>query len=106
MPTKNKIAYGKVEIPESAFEPKNVKERITIFLDEDVVNAFRARAELTGEKYQTLINQALRDLVFRNETPEPAARLTDSDLEVLQKLMLHSPALIAIAEEAEEKKRA
>ena len=37
------------------------KTRITILLDRDVVNAFRARAEDTGRGYQTAINQALRE---------------------------------------------
>jgi uncharacterized protein (DUF4415 family) len=36
------------------------KTRITIMLDDDVLTAFRARAESEGTGYQTLINQALR----------------------------------------------
>ena len=36
------------------------KTRITIMLDDDVLMAFRARAEAEGTGYQTLINQALR----------------------------------------------
>ena len=36
------------------------KTRITIPLDRDVVDAFRARAKDTGRGYQTGINQALR----------------------------------------------
>lgn len=62
MTTKNKkITYGTVEIDDSEFDPKNVKERITIFLDQDIVDSFRERAESQGSKYQTLINQALRE---------------------------------------------
>ena len=57
----NKISYGKVEIPEDAFEAKNVKERITIMLDQDVLDAFRLRAKQTGDKYQSLINRTLRE---------------------------------------------
>ena len=37
------------------------KTRITIMLDDDVIEAFRARAERAGTGYQTLINSALRD---------------------------------------------
>jgi uncharacterized protein (DUF4415 family) len=36
------------------------KTRITIMLDNDVLMAFRAKAESEGTGYQTLINQALR----------------------------------------------
>lgn len=36
------------------------KTRITIMLDDDVLDAFRARAAVEGSGYQTIINQALR----------------------------------------------
>jgi predicted DNA binding CopG/RHH family protein len=36
------------------------KSRITIMLDNDLLMAFRARAEAEGIGYQTLINQTLR----------------------------------------------
>lgn len=36
------------------------KTRITIMLDNDVIEAFRARAEARGIGYQTAINEALR----------------------------------------------
>ena len=36
------------------------KTRITIYLDDDVIEAFRERAERDGSGYQTMINQALR----------------------------------------------
>jgi uncharacterized protein (DUF4415 family) len=36
------------------------KTRVTIFLEDDVLAAFRARAEQEGKDYQTLINAALR----------------------------------------------
>ena len=36
------------------------KTRITIHLDDDVVDAFRVNAEKEGRGYQTLINDALR----------------------------------------------
>jgi len=35
------------------------KTRITIWLDDDVLSAFRERAEADNIGYQTLINQAL-----------------------------------------------
>jgi len=36
------------------------KTRITIHLDDDVINAFRVKAEEASRGYQTLINDALR----------------------------------------------
>ncbi|HMT94922.1 BrnA antitoxin family protein [uncultured Thiothrix sp.] len=38
----------------------NGKTRITIWLDDDVLELFRQRAEVEGIGYQTLVNQTLR----------------------------------------------
>ena len=40
------------------------KTRITIMLDDEVIEAFRARADSAGAGYQTLINAALREAVL------------------------------------------
>jgi uncharacterized protein (DUF4415 family) len=45
------------------------KTRITIYLDDDVLAAFRARAEQEGKGYQTLINAALRAAVAPDQAP-------------------------------------
>jgi len=37
-----------------------MKKRITIYLDEDVVERFKARAAETGAGYQTMINETLK----------------------------------------------
>jgi len=37
------------------------KSRITIYLDDDVIDAFRSKAEAQGKGYQTIINDALRE---------------------------------------------
>ena len=36
------------------------KTRITIYIDDDILEAFRDRSEDAGRGYQTLINEALR----------------------------------------------
>jgi hypothetical protein len=41
------------------------KTRITIMLDNDILDFFRARAEAQGVGYQTMINSALKDAVER-----------------------------------------
>ena len=45
------------------------KTRITIHLDDDVIDAFRARAEETKRGYQTLINEALREYLASASKP-------------------------------------
>ncbi len=40
------------------------KTRITIMLDDELIEAFRARAESAGAGYQTLINSVLRESVL------------------------------------------
>lgn len=40
--------------------PRSGKTRITIMIDDDVLEAFKARAAVEGSGYQTLINAALR----------------------------------------------
>ena len=39
------------------------KTRITIMLDDDVIEAFREQAETKGIGYQTAINEALRNML-------------------------------------------
>jgi uncharacterized protein (DUF4415 family) len=41
--------------------PQPGKTRITIYIDNDVLDAFRRRAENSGTGYQTMMNQALRE---------------------------------------------
>src|SRR5215813_15218718 len=49
---------------------KHTKERITIFIDLDILNFFRARAAKRGQPpYQTQINQALREYMEGSQPP-------------------------------------
>jgi len=43
------------------------KSRVTMYLDNDVLAAFRARADAQCKGYQTLINQALREYLLEGE---------------------------------------
>jgi uncharacterized protein (DUF4415 family) len=45
------------------------KTRITIHLDDDVIDTFRAKAEKEGKGYQTLINDALRQYLSNTGKP-------------------------------------
>ena len=42
------------------------KTRITIYLDDSILEEFRARAEEAGTGYQTLINEALKEYLSEN----------------------------------------
>ena len=49
--------------------PSPGKTRITIMLDDAVIEAFRAKAEAAGRGYQTLINEALRASLKDDDRP-------------------------------------
>jgi uncharacterized protein (DUF4415 family) len=49
--------------------PSPGKTRITIMLDNNVIEAFRKRAEEAGRGYQTLMNEALKAAVSDNSDP-------------------------------------
>jgi len=56
------------------------KTRITIFLDDNILAAFRERAAQSGKGYQTLINEALRTGL----SPESAPLTVEMLRKVLQ----------------------
>ena len=45
------------------------KTRITIYIDNAVLNEFRARAEGAGTGYQTMMNEALKAFLSKSEQP-------------------------------------
>jgi len=49
--------------------PQKGKSRITIYLDTDVVEEFRVRADKAGYGYQTMINEALRQYLEKSGKP-------------------------------------
>lgn len=55
--------------------PSPGKTRVTIMLDDDVIEAFRFRAEAAGQGYQTLINAALRAAIDPESAPVTVATL-------------------------------
>ena len=50
------------------------KTRITIYIDDDVLEEFRERADRSGSGYQTIMNQALR--VYLEKSSEPVDETT------------------------------
>ena len=55
-------------------KPKG-KTRITICLDDDVIEAFRSLGDEQGRGYQTLINEALRETLSSAQRPVDAKTL-------------------------------
>jgi hypothetical protein len=45
------------------------KTRITIMLDDDIIEAFKNKAEVSGRGYQTMINEALRQSLDPESAP-------------------------------------
>ena len=52
-----------------AVVPNKGKTRISIFIDNAVLDEFRARAEQAGTGYQTMMNDALRRYLSESEQP-------------------------------------
>ena len=49
--------------------PNKGKTRISIFIDNAVLDEFRARAEQAGTGYQTMMNDALRKYLSESDQP-------------------------------------
>ncbi len=79
--TKKKIKYGNVSFPDDAFNSRETKFRVTMFLDLDVLDEIRVRAKARGLPYQTYINQLLRDLVMGQEMDERIRRIVREELD-------------------------
>jgi uncharacterized protein (DUF4415 family) len=66
--------------------PAKGKTRITIHLDNDVLAAFRDKAEKLGRGYQTLINQSLREHLAIESRPVDSETLRRIIREELDKV--------------------
>jgi len=55
--------------------PARGKTRITIYLDDAIVERFKAESQRTGKGYQTLINEALTQQTSATERPVTAAEV-------------------------------
>ena len=64
-----KAEYDFSNAKRGAVVPQKGKTRITIYIDNDVLDAFRNRAEAAGTGYQTMMNQALRQYLEESKQP-------------------------------------
>ena len=58
-----------------ALIPQKGKTRISIYIDNAVLDAFRSRAEKAGTGYQTMMNDALRQYLGEIDRPVTEKRL-------------------------------
>jgi len=71
--------------------PSPGKTRITIMLDDDIIEYFRSRAEAQGVGYQTMINTALRATVAQsNRKKKKEEPLTVAKLREVLREELHA----------------
>jgi uncharacterized protein (DUF4415 family) len=61
-----KTEYDFSNAKRGAVVPQTGKTRITIYLDDVVLEGFRIRSEAAGKGYQTLINDALREYLSKD----------------------------------------
>ena len=64
-----KASYDMTKAKRGAVLPATGKTRITIYLDDAILEAFRQRAEREGKGYQTLINEVLSASLAQNNAP-------------------------------------
>jgi BrnA antitoxin of type II toxin-antitoxin system len=57
--------------------PQKGKTRISIFIDNAVLDAFRSRAQRAGTGYQTMMNEALRNYLSESDQPVTAKVLRE-----------------------------
>lgn len=64
-----KANYDMTKAKRGAVISPSGKTRITIYLDDEILEAFRRRAEKEGKGYQTLINEALAASLGKSNAP-------------------------------------
>jgi uncharacterized protein (DUF4415 family) len=64
-----KAEYDFSQAKRGAVIPQTGKTRITIYIDDDVLETFRERGDAIGKGYQTLMNEALRDYLGKVKQP-------------------------------------
>lgn len=74
--------------------PHQGKTRITIYIDDEVLEAFRQRAEQQGHGYQTMMNQALREYLALSQVSLDEATLRRVLREELEEVKSNSKASV------------
>ena len=64
-----KAEYDFSQAKRGSVIPQTGKTRITIYIDNDVLEAFRERGDAAGKGYQTMMNEALRQYLEEEKQP-------------------------------------
>jgi uncharacterized protein (DUF4415 family) len=67
------------------FEKKNVKIRITTFIDLDILVKLKEEAALSGKKYQTLLNEKLREFMIEEDSIKSKLSDMNKRLSIVEK---------------------
>ena len=82
--------YDFSQAKRGAVIPSPGKTRITIMLDDDILEFFRGKATNAGTGYQTLINSVLREAVTREKEKKQGEPLTVEMLRQVLREELHT----------------
>ena len=63
-----KAEYSFSKAKRGAVVPQTGKTRITMYLDDTILEEFRRRADAAGKGYQTMINDALREHLAKDSS--------------------------------------
>ena len=75
--------YDFSRVERKALIPNRGKTRISIFIDNAVLDAFRSKAESVGVGYQTMMNDALKQFISESGRP-----ITETSLRQILKEVL------------------
>lgn len=81
-----KPEYDFSQAKRGAVIPQTGKTRITIYIDDDVLDIFRERGDAAGKGYQTMMNEALRAYLDQVKPPldeETLRRVIQEELRVV-----------------------
>ncbi|HEX9444480.1 MAG TPA: BrnA antitoxin family protein [Candidatus Binatia bacterium] len=78
-PKFRRVAHPRIYQPEE-LSLSNAKVNIHIRLDADILNHFKEKAAREGKKYQSLINQHLRETALEEESLESRVRRIEEQL--------------------------
>ena len=67
--SKKDIVEGKVNLTESDLDIKKAKVRVNTWIDGDIVLKLKKEAKKMGKGYQTLLNETLRETLFKEKSP-------------------------------------
>ena len=82
-----KAEYDFSQAKRGSVIPQIGKTRITIYIDDDVLETFRKRGDAAGKGYQTMMNEALRQYLEKAKKPldeETLRRVIQEELQVLR----------------------